>query len=127
MTATKPKHDPHYMATLLLWLGFGIAPIAWAVQLQTVYAAAQQTCQGDISIFTLHVVSGVCLLTTALGGLLATWNWMRAARNWPSQDDSGFVARHHFIAAEGMLTSALFTLVIIAQWLAVVNLSPCPL
>jgi hypothetical protein len=124
--AKPPEPDPALWTTLALWIGFSLGPTAWAVQLELVYAAAQQACQGDITITTLHMASGVCLIVSILGGVSAAWHWFRTGAAVPSQFETGIVTRRRFLSIQGMFTGALFAIIIAAQWLAIVYLSPCP-
>jgi hypothetical protein len=125
-TAEAPSNQP-VASTLALWFAVLGGPIAWAAHLQVVYSFSQQACEGDVPIALLHVLSVACLALCLASGIVAVFQWRQSGRGWPSETDEGFDARRRFMSAEGMLSGALFTLVIIAQWLAVVFLSPCPL
>jgi Mn2+/Fe2+ NRAMP family transporter len=115
---------PHH--TGALWLGFALGPIAWIIHLQTVYAASEQVCQGDASRMTLHVISGLCLAAAIVGGLVAGWEFFRGGAGSSDEHEGGIKARRRFLSVEGLLTSALFVVVIIAQWTVVASLPPCP-
>ncbi len=122
----QPEHESTWSITGALWLGFALGPIAWIIHLQTVYAASEQVCQGDASRATLHVVSGLCLAAAILGGLIAGWEFFRGGDEPPDERAVGLEARRRFLSVEGLLTSALFVVVIIAQWTVVASLPPCP-
>jgi hypothetical protein len=114
----------HEMAAL--WAGFALGPVAWAVHLQSVYAASQQACEGDLKSASLHLISGACLAAAIIGAVLSAWLWGHGQFIVPSQFDEGYMARRRFMSVEGLMSGALFSLVIIAQWIALFYLSPCP-
>jgi hypothetical protein len=122
----QPKHESAWSITGALWLAFALGPVAWAVHLQAVYAASQQVCQGDASSMTLHVISVACLAAAVIGGGLAGWECFRGGAEPPDEYEGGLRARRKFMSFEGLLTSALFTVLIIAQWTVVAALPPCP-
>ena len=112
--------------TLLLWTPFVLAPLAWGMHLQVVYAASQLVCSGAIPLSTLHLISAVCLVLAISASLFAAWQWRRAGAEVPSQHESGWSARMRFVSLQGMMSGALFALVIVAQWIALFYLPPCP-
>jgi hypothetical protein len=125
MKVHQPQHDGALLTNLALWVAFFLGPAAWAVHLQVVYAASQQVCDGTFSKSTLHIISALCLIASVVGGLLAMALWLRAGAVWPSERGDDLTARARLLSAEAMLTSLLFSLVIIAQWLSVLYYSPC--
>jgi hypothetical protein len=126
MGTNQPKPASAPLRTIALWAGLFLAPAAWAVHLQFVYAASQQVCKQSLSSATLSCASAICLALAIISGLLATWNWFVAGAKWPSGEQSDLMARCRFLSAEGMLSALLFAVVIAAQWLALVYLPPCP-
>ena len=60
------------------------------------------------------------------GGAMARANRIRAQRLNPSDTDFGPTPHVAFLSLLGLLTSSLFGLVIVAQWIAVFALDPCP-
>jgi hypothetical protein len=108
---------------LWLWLGFLLPPVAWAIQLQTVYLTSEYGCQSN-DFMPNNVVSVLALMFALIGGLVSWWNWLDSGRKWKS-DEAGPVARSRFMAILGILMSALFTLAIFAQWLPKLVGVPC--
>src|SRR4051812_14326725 len=102
MNVQQHKGENAPWTTVALWIGLFLAPAAWAIHLQFVYATAQQACNGKIDQATLHFVSLACTALAVAGGLLATWNWFKAGAQSPSDERSDFVARRRFLSAEGM-------------------------
>lgn len=108
-----------------LWAGLLAAPLAWAVQLQVIYALTQWTCHSG-SLVPLHATAAACLLIAAAGLGVAFRCWQAGGRRWPSDADEGLVARTRFMAALGLMAGGLFSLLIVVQWTAVLFLDPCP-
>jgi hypothetical protein len=106
----------------LLWVGLLAGPVAWAVQLVAVYATSAWVCDGGPA-WLLHLASLACLLAAA-GGAFLGWRDWRKVGGWPGGADELDLGRTRLMAVLGMMTGTLFSLVIFAQWLAVMIL-PC--
>jgi hypothetical protein len=106
-----------------LWLGFLLPPIAWAVQLQTVYLLSEYGC-GSGNFLPNHIASAGALILSVCGGLVSWRNWMKAGGEWKSEKAEP-LARSRFMAILGVLSGALFTLIIFAQWLPTLLGVPC--
>lgn len=108
---------------LWLWLGFLLPPAVWAIQLQTVYLTSEAGCKsGDFT--ANHLVSIFAILFSIAGGAISWRNWLETGKGWKSEAADA-VSRSRFMAILGMLTSALFTLLIFAQWLPTILGVPC--
>lgn len=106
--------------TPVLWAGLLAGPVAWAVHLQGVFALSAWATERDRP-GALHAVGAACVLATLGGGLLA-WRAWRTVGGWPSGTEAADTARVRYLAVLGVMTAALFALVIAAQWAAVVVL-----
>ncbi len=102
------------------WFGLLTGPVAWSVQLTLAYALSSWTCDGD-TLAPLHVASLLCLAAAAAGGV-AAWRWWRSLGGWPSDHDEAAAGRTRLMLLLGVMTGTLFSLVIVAQWLAAVVL-----
>jgi hypothetical protein len=103
--------------------GVLLAPVAWFVQFQINYALVVWTCAHGSS--AAHYLVTLAFLAAAAGGGLLSWRgWRDAGASW-QDDGGGAVARSRFLAGVGMLGSALFFLVILAQGIAALVISPC--
>src|SRR4051794_29465854 len=109
---------------LVLWFGLLGGPAAWFLQLVTVYALTVWACAHDTAL-VLHGAELACLLLAAGGGWTAFRSW-RSVGGWPSDKDEGKEARIRLLSVVGLMSGALFTLVILASWIAVALLNPCP-
>jgi len=107
------------------WLWFGIlaGPLAFLLNLQLSYMLVQPVCVAAHHL-VLHLVPAGALLLTASGGVSAWRNWRRTERAGSSKA-GGVLPRSRFMAGVGLLTSGLFLLVIVAQWLPNFILTPC--
>jgi hypothetical protein len=104
----------------VLWTAVLAGPVAWAVQLQAVYTLAAPVSEGGLPAW-LHLTSLVCLLAATAGAWLG-WRGWRTVGGWPSERDEPRAGRVRLLTVLGVLTSLLFSVVIVAQWLAVVIL-----
>jgi hypothetical protein len=108
----------------VLWVGFLAGPVAWAVQELAVFGLSAWACEGGPAA-VLHVVSALCL-AGALGGGYLAWRGWRTVGGWPTGADEPEPGRARFMTTLGVLSSALFSWLIVAQWLAAVLLPLCP-
>jgi hypothetical protein len=105
---------------LALWAGVMAGPMAWAADLVVGYALVPWTCAHQNQV-PLHAVSLAALLVIAAG----TWTSWRAlnitSERSVTSSGSGVldggalvIERAQFLAALGLASSALFTIVVIA-------------
>ena len=106
-----------------LWAGVLAGPLAMLTQLQVNYALVLWAC-GAGREWALHLVVILALVVAIAGGLLSWRNWRRAGAGW-EDEGAGPLPRSRFMAAVGILISALLSLVIIAQWIPIFVYSPC--
>ncbi len=108
---------------LALWAGVLVPPLAWLSNLLVSYLLVPWACATGRQ-FVLHLVTLVAVLLALGGGLLAWHNWWRAGREWPG-DGGGVLVRSRFMAVVGLLSSAVFGLVILAQGIPSFILHAC--
>jgi hypothetical protein len=114
-------HSPGDQHPLMEWVGVLAGPIASLLNLQVSYMLVPWACASGAH-GALYLVPMGALLLTALGGSFAWRVWQRTGRDRPGD---GAAARSRLLAVLGLLTSALFALVIIAQAIPTFILSPC--
>lgn len=108
---------------LRLWLGLLVPGAVFLLALSAEYALVPEACaRNDTTL--LHVIALVSLIVALAGGGLAWREWSALGRGWPGEEP-GPVARSRFMAVLGMMTSAMFSLVIVAQWMPMLILNPC--
>jgi hypothetical protein len=116
-----PPPDGTRMGTL--WAGVLLGPLASLLALETGYVLAQRACATG-RMTPVHLSFLVWLLVAAASGLLGWWEW----RRWDARlgtEEGGREARSRFLALLGLLSGGLFSLVIVAQWMANLFLHPC--
>jgi ABC-type uncharacterized transport system YnjBCD permease subunit len=107
-----------------LWVGLLLPPIAWITQLQTLYLTSEYGCITAAGFSWNHVASAVAFILSAIGGVIAWRDW-KAGGGHTGNESGRPVARKQFMSLLGLLTGALFTLVIVAQWLPTIVGVPC--
>lgn len=100
-----------------------VGPVVWLLQFQANYTLVTLTCNHG-GKWALHAVSVVALLLTAGAGALAWSNW-REAGEGTENEGWGVLPRSRFMSVLGMLVSAMFFIVIFAQWIASWVFGPC--
>jgi cytochrome c biogenesis factor len=119
-----PRTDVPDAAELrALWAGFLLPPTAFLLNLEVAYALVPTACSSQ-SRLLVHLVHLVCLLIALTGGCFALRLWRFYGETWPGEE-GGRVSRSRFMAGIGLLLTALFALVIVAQWIPSVVLNPC--
>ena len=123
MTVDLRTDIPDARAIWALWVGLLLAPIAFLLNLETAYALVPTACSSHREL-PVHLVHLGCLLLAA-GGLLTAWrSWRTLGATWPGEAGDP-LARSRFLAGTGLLVSAMFVLVILAQWIPSLLLDPC--
>lgn len=107
-----------------LWVGLLAGPVLWLLQFQTNYSLVSLTCRHG-GAWVSHAVSIVALVLTTLAGLLARSKWREAGGGWPGEGREGIAPRTRFMSVLGLLISAIFFVVILAQWIAHWVFGPC--
>lgn len=113
---------------LALWTGLLAAPIAWGAHMQVNYSLVPWVCTNGKE-FLLHLVTIITLIICAIGGYAAWRSWQEAGIEWPGElggvEKDELISRTRFMAALGLLTSAMFFLTIIAQEIPTYYFHPC--
>jgi hypothetical protein len=108
----------------VLWTGILAGPFAWAVDLMVRYALVHWSC-GTQQTIVLKIISFVTLLVVIGGGVVAWRAYGQIPPGVPT-DGGRPIDRARFMAIVGMLTAALFTLVVIATAIPPWVLDACP-
>jgi hypothetical protein len=104
---------------LLLWTGAIAAPIAWAIQFLIIYALVPHVCKVGATK-SLHLTSAVFILIGVVAGILSWWNLCRREHTFEEERES-----ITFLGRMGIMTSALFTLIMLAQVIPTFFIDPC--
>jgi hypothetical protein len=108
---------------LALWIGILAGPIVWLLSLEANFALVPWACVFQAKL-ALHIVSIVALILAASAGVLAWRQWKNLGKEWPGSG-GGALPRSRVMAVGGVLMSAMFFLVILAQAMPTVLLSAC--
>lgn len=106
-----------------LWYALFGAPVAWFISLSLAYFAVTAGCRAG-SELPLHLISLAGIAVGIGAGLTARLLWRGAGGGLPDENGDR-IGRTRFIAAAAGALSALFTLVMIGQWLGVIIQDPC--
>jgi hypothetical protein len=114
MVDNKSKKESGSGQGLLLWTAVLTGPMVWLMQFQARYSLAQISCSNTADL-ALKVTGFVALLGTVAAGVLSWRLWLRAGHSWPNDLIPPTSGSALLLSTLGMLTSAMFSLVIIAQ------------
>jgi len=106
-----------------LWFGMMGAPLAWALGFGTDYGLVRLACARQ-NMIPLHLVTVVELAVVVAAGVVAHREWRRAGGGEPAEA-GGPIPRSRFMGMFGMLASAFFALLVLAQWAPKLFLNPC--
>lgn len=106
------------------WFGVLIPPIAMLTNVSLGYAFVPWSCTAD-SRTVLHIVIAGLVLISIAAGFVAHREWKHYGGGGQSDDAAGPGPRARFMGVLGIASSALFTLILLAQWFANVYLTPC--
>ena len=106
------------------WAVFLAGPIAWCVNLESVYVLTLHSCavEGRLS---LHLSTLACLAVAILGAVWAGFLWASLGRGVPSDAEAGPGSGAHFLSVLGLIFDPFFAMLILSQWLAIAMLDPC--
>lgn len=119
----RTEHVPERRRTLALAAGFFLAPFAWAAQLLVNYSLTPTACVSG-QTWMLHVVSLAALVTAAGGAVIASSAWKRLTSG-STVEGNPYESGRRFMALSGLVLSAFFVLVILAQEIPTWWLDPC--
>jgi hypothetical protein len=107
----------------LQWVGLFLAPATFFVHLQIGYVLVPWSCTQHDTMW-LHLVD---LLSVLLGvaGAWTAWRVHARAESAAPNDAAGVVPRTRFLGVLGLGMSAMFVLLLVAQAIEAISLSPC--
>ena len=105
------------------WVGLFLAPTVFFAHLQVTYLLVPWACETQTTLW-LHVSGVVSVLLAAAGTAVAWLTWARIGRHAPGET-GGPRARARLLAISGFVMSAMFVLLLLAQWATAFFISPC--
>jgi hypothetical protein len=118
------EHDHDPAGNWWRWVGILLPPVAWAIQLQVLYLTSEDGCF-DQDFKWNHIVSGVMLLFTILGGIIAWLYWPEAGNYEATKEKGKPVVRKRFMGILGVGLAITFAVLVFAQWLPTLTGVPC--
>ena len=106
------------------WFGVLAPPLAMLMNVNLGYALVVWSCAARTRVL-LHAEIAVLVIISVTAGFVAHHEWRRHGGGGEADDSGGPAARTRFLGVMGMGSSALFTMILIWQWLANVYLTPC--
>jgi hypothetical protein len=124
MEITSTLRDNDKIRRLVLWFGVLTGPTAMLLHLQSIYSLVHHVCASG-GYAAIRMVSVLLLLIVAASGIGAflTLGQLRTVPSNVRTENS--VMAERFMATLGIMTSALFVLVILAQAIPTFLVSPC--
>lgn len=113
---------PGGTSNFALWFGMLGGATAWLIHLQAAFVLVPWYCARH-QTWPLHLLTIALLGFTFVAGVVSVSEWRRSPRAHEYLEARADRAR--FMAVLGALLSALFFLVILAQWIPVFVIDPC--
>jgi hypothetical protein len=104
---------------LALWTGVLGGAVAWSLQMIIGYAVSRFSHGHRWLTAVHHLVSLLGVLAAAAAAYIAWLEWQRLGAGEPGGTEAGVTGRSRFLAALGIVCSAYFAVVILAQWVPV--------
>lgn len=122
-SATDPISAPHPRPHLRAWPALLVAPIAFMVNLIITYPLVPWVCAHQAG-FVLHLTEAVFLVIALVGAWhgLRLWHAHRAAAGSDAGDRA---TQEQLLGIIGTLTSAIFSLAMLAQWFTAFVVPAC--
>jgi hypothetical protein len=108
---------------LALWTGILAGPVIWLFQFEAKFALAPWACVTQAKL-ALYAVAIAALLLTAAAGILSWRQWTALGREWPGPG-GGSIPRSRIMAITGVVFSAGFFIVTLAQIIPEAMLGAC--
>lgn len=118
-----PDAFTRWPGLLSLSLGVLLGPVIALTNQELIYAANMWAC-GHGYRGTLHLIPLLCLAVTIGTGITAYRDW-RASGGGVEEEEATVASRTRFLAIAGMGISIFSSLVVIAQWVAILVFGPC--
>ena len=122
--AAKQNEDPPRAgAGLMLWVGFVLPPLAWAIEMEALWLATDWGC--DKSEFKWNHIVAVVALLISIAGVLIAWTQGRATPATPESTTIEKPGTRDFMSIVATVLGVLFTVLIFAQYLPTLMGVPC--
>ena len=106
-----------------LWIAVLGPPVIWFVQMQTSYSLVMWACSSG-RLWSIHVASLFFLILAAVPGWIGWKEWAAESGKETERVSRG-AGRRRFMAMLGLMLTAIFILLIIAQAIPTFFFDPC--
>ena len=107
-----------------VWAGFLGAPLIWAIHFTIAYAMVPWICTTQ-KYWPAHLFTIVCLAISGWFTWLCLREWRHLGGGPPTSTEPPVEGRSRFVAVVGLMSAALFTLLIAAGHIPIFFFSPC--
>jgi hypothetical protein len=112
--------------TAALWFGVLGAPAAWLIQFQLNYTLIPWACPKPWLMTLIRLATLLFLLGVLMATLVCWREWNRlGGTSPPPERERDEVGRTRFLGLLGMMSGALFFLIILGQGIATFMINPC--
>lgn len=119
----QPVNYVRWPGLLSLALGLTLGPVAALLNEELIYVSDMWAC-GRGTRWPVNLVPLLCLVITLGMTVVAHRNWKRVGEG-VEEEAATIDARTRFLSIAGIFISAFSTLVILAQWAALLAFEPC--
>jgi hypothetical protein len=119
MAAKEEGGQSDVIKHLMLWVGAVTAPIAWGIQFLIIYALVPHVCKVGTGR-SLHITSAIFIAVGIYAGVQSWRNLAKVEHTFEEERESIL-----FMSWLGLMTSALFTLLMVAQIIPSFFIDPC--
>jgi hypothetical protein len=117
------ENQPRSGAGLMLWIGFILPPLAWAMEMEAIWLTTEWGC--DRSEFKWNHVVAIVTLLISIAGVLIAWTQGRATASTPEATIIEKPSTRDFMSIVATVLGILFTMLIFAQYLPTLMGVPC--
>ena len=117
------KKEPRSGAGLMLWIGFILPPLAWAMEMEAMWLTSEWGC--DKSDFKWNHVVAIIALLISITGVLIAWTQSKATSDTPESTTIEKPSTRDFMSIVATVLGILFTMLIFAQYLPTLMGVPC--
>ena len=117
------KRSPRSGAGLMLWIGFVLPPLAWAIGMESLWLTSEWAC--DKADFKWNHVVSISALLISIAGVLIAWTQGKASPATPDSTTIETPGTRDFMSIVATVLGVLFTMLIFAQYLPTLMGMPC--
>lgn len=121
--AERGADEPTRAVDAALWLALLAPPVALLANQVAVYGLVPKACANGWRL-PLQLIPVLLLAVSLAAGVVAWRSWRALGPEWPGAD-ARRTTRARFMAVVALMGCALFSTIIVWQWIATFMLEPC--